>query len=359
MALPFLDNLNSILSGVAPMNYGGGLINPMDAQAAQRQGQLGLGAGLLGAAGPNPRPVSFGQALSGAMLQSNAMQNNSIDDAMKRQLLASEAYKNLAAAQLAGSRPGHQFTGVNPSDFTPQSLAKFQQTQNFADLEPINKLFNRFNPRDYTPESLAMFEKSRDPNDLRRVAPLQFKDTPGGGITALDPISGAVAAQPLTPEAGTQQAAAKTKAMTEAELTAKATGAMFAKAQNSKNIDSLLGIADPLIDEATGSGTGATRDKLAAYFGVSTSGARAIAQLKPLQAAIMMNQPRMEGPQSDKDVQLYREAAGQIGDPEVPAETKKAALKTIRTLQQKYREIGSDMSNPSGVENDPLGIRSR
>jgi hypothetical protein len=50
----------------------------------------------------------------------------------------------------------------------------------------------------------------------------------------------------------------------------------------------------------------------------------------------MMAQPRMEGPQSDKDVALYRQMSGQIGDPTVPGAIKQAALETIRGLHEKY-----------------------
>jgi hypothetical protein len=50
----------------------------------------------------------------------------------------------------------------------------------------------------------------------------------------------------------------------------------------------------------------------------------------------------MEGPQSDKDVALYREMAGRIGDPTVPAAEKRAAVATIRSLQQKYLPQNGD-----------------
>lgn len=50
----------------------------------------------------------------------------------------------------------------------------------------------------------------------------------------------------------------------------------------------------------------------------------------------MMAQPRMEGPQSDKDVALYKQMAGQIGDATVPAEQKKAALEVVKKLHQRY-----------------------
>ena len=82
---------------------------------------------------------------------------------------------------------------------------------------------------------------------------------------------------------------------------------------------------------------------LALYHLLTTPDAECvIAAASRDQAAIMLRQPRMEGPQSDRDVQLYREAAGQIGDPSVPRETKKAALQTIRRLQAIYK------NNPTG-----------
>jgi hypothetical protein len=87
--------INSLFSNLTPNNDAGGLLNAQDALAARQRGQLGLGAGLLSAAGPSPYPISFGQALSGAALQSNAMQNNAIDDALKRKLVASEIMQRM------------------------------------------------------------------------------------------------------------------------------------------------------------------------------------------------------------------------------------------------------------------------
>jgi hypothetical protein len=47
----------------------------------------------------------------------------------------------------------------------------------------------------------------------------------------------------------------------------------------------------------------------------------------------------MSGPQSDKDVLLYREMAGQVGDSTLPVETRKAALETIRQIQERYAKV--------------------
>lgn len=98
----------------------------------------------------------------------------------------------------------------------------------------------------------------------------------------------------------------------------------------------LLDEADKLIDQATGSYLGAGIDMAGRAVGLSTGGAEATAKLKVLEGGLMLHQPRMGGPQSDKDVMLYRQMAGQIGDPTVPAPTKKAALQTIRQIQEKY-----------------------
>lgn len=103
----------------------------------------------------------------------------------------------------------------------------------------------------------------------------------------------------------------------------------------------ILTAADKLIDKATGSYVGAALDIGARGFGAPTEGDKATAQLKVLEGQLMMSQPRMEGPQSDKDVALYRQMAGQIGDPTVPREIKKAALEGIRAMNEKYASPGA------------------
>jgi hypothetical protein len=118
------------------------------------------------------------------------------------------------------------------------------------------------------------------------------------------------------------------------------------KAQSSKDVLAILDEAEPIISQATGSYGGYVADQAARVFGASTDGAKATAKLKALQAALMLKMPRMEGPQSNLDVQLYREAAGQIGDPTVPADTKLAAVASIRSLNEKYAGVAP--SAPKG-----------
>ena len=98
----------------------------------------------------------------------------------------------------------------------------------------------------------------------------------------------------------------------------------------------LIEQAKKIIPNATGSYFGAGMDQVARVFGKSTDGDQAAAQLKALQGALVSKMPKMSGPQSDKDVQLYREMAGEIGDPTIPTSRKLAALKTIEEIQQRY-----------------------
>ena len=46
--------------------------------------------------------------------------------------------------------------------------------------------------------------------------------------------------------------------------------------------------------------------------------------------------PRLEGPQGVLDLKLYEAAAGDIGNPLVPAETKLKALETLEKINNKY-----------------------
>ena len=94
--------------------------------------------------------------------------------------------------------------------------------------------------------------------------------------------------------------------------------------------------AEKLIDDSTGSYLGAGVDQTARAFGVSTKGAQNAAKLKALEGALISKMPKMSGPQSDKDVLLYKQMAGQIGDSTIPAPTKRAAIETIKDIQKRY-----------------------
>lgn len=90
----------------------------------------------------------------------------------------------------------------------------------------------------------------------------------------------------------------------------------------------------------TSSGVGSMVDSVAGFFGASPSGAAEADKLRSIGGALVAKMPRMEGPQSDKDVQLYREMAGQVGDASIPIQRRLAALQTVRQLYAKYEGGG-------------------
>ena len=61
---------------------------------------------------------------------------------------------------------------------------------------------------------------------------------------------------------------------------------------------------------------------------------------------MVSNVPRMEGPQSNYDVENYKTMAGMVGDSTVPIEDRLAALQTLRELQRKYSSVQAQPSGP-------------
>ena len=115
----------------------------------------------------------------------------------------------------------------------------------------------------------------------------------------------------------------------------------------------LLKEAEKLIPQSTGSTGGHLVDIAAGAVGLATGGARAVASLQTIAGQLTSRMPRMQGPQSDKDVLLYKQMAGDLANPSLPREVRMSALRTIRALNQKY---ASAQSNGDQPHHDPLGI---
>lgn len=114
-----------------------------------------------------------------------------------------------------------------------------------------------------------------------------------------------------------------------------------------KDANEALAIIDQakkIIPQATGSYLGSAVDQGMRVFGKSTQGDLATGQLQALEGALVAKMPKMSGPQSDKDVALYKQMAGVIGDPTIPVERKLAALQTVEEIQRRY--AGQPMTMP-------------
>lgn len=153
--------------------------------------------------------------------------------------------------------------------------------------------------------------------------------------------------------------AAKTRATEAAKLEAKIKEKITTAGRDAAGVNSILDMAEELIPLSTQSGIGTAADIAAGVVGVSTKGAEVADSLRSLEGALIMKMPRMEGPQSNYDVELYRQMAARIGDSTVPAPRRIAALKTLRELTNKYAvktdkaqatgEQAKQFTSPSGV----------
>lgn len=109
--------------------------------------------------------------------------------------------------------------------------------------------------------------------------------------------------------------------------------------QRTQKVSVTLDEVDKLLDDATGSVVGRGADYVARFFGGATDGDIATAKLGTLGGQLVALMPKMSGPQSDKDVEMYKQMAGKLDDPTIPVEVRKAALGTIRELNNKYSEM--------------------
>ena len=75
--------------------------------------------------------------------------------------------------------------------------------------------------------------------------------------------------------------------------------------------------------------------------GIPTNKSASDGQLRIISAQLVSNVPRMEGPQSDADVKLYKQAAADVGNTNVPYQTRIRSLNTIIELNEKYAKTPS------------------
>lgn len=131
-----------------------------------------------------------------------------------------------------------------------------------------------------------------------------------------------------------------------------------ARANKANDIINLANEAGGILKDASSGLIGGLKTTGAEALGMSTDSSKADARLKVISGQLVMNMPRMEGPQSDADRLLYQQMAGDIANPKVPRETRAAALQTIIGLQQKYAptsqatapNAGGDIAAPRNAQ---------
>lgn len=122
--------------------------------------------------------------------------------------------------------------------------------------------------------------------------------------------------------------------------------------QRISRVNAVLDEIQGILPDATASYAGRGIDLLARGVGFATSGDIATGKLGTLGGQLVALMPKMSGPQSDKDVAMYKQMAGQLDDPTVPLQVRQAALQTIRSLNNKYAKMNSQRPATVPYRND-------
>ncbi len=162
--------------------------------------------------------------------------------------------------------------------------------------------------------------------------------------------------RPLMPpsiDAGAQGAVAREKEKGKGE--GERANAAAIKVRDSNDAIGLLDEVDQLLPNATGSGVGAAMDAAGAVVGATPNGAAEADQLDILAGMLTSKVPRMEGPQSNLDVQLYRQMAGDLGNRKLPVQRRMAAAQRMRDLAMKYADINPEYGRSVTAPAQPKG----
>lgn len=318
-----------------------------DQAAAKRDAMMAAAAQLLQGSGWTPQRRSFGELVGQAMMAGQNARAQSLAQSQDRRLKDAQIKKIETATDDPASVREYQYAKQNgfQGSFQDWVVAGGQSSRPSSVQEW--EFYQGLSPE----QKKLYLEMKRNPNmSVEKVGGVPTVVAPSVTGTTTTPLS----SLPAEASAAETIKGSEAEGSAEGKARGEVTGGIITKGSNAISTKKALEIAEPLIDVATGSATGNARDKVAAFFGKATTGAEAIAELKVLQANLMTSMPRMEGPQSDRDVQLYREAAGQIGDPNVPAPIKKAAVKTIKQIQDRYIERAGE-----GAAAPPTQVRKR
>lgn len=266
---------------------------------------------------------SLGRAgMSGLMGYSNAqdqqVQLQQADQTKKtRQFqIEQEQRRQEALKKLSGSVSPEMAPWV---DIAPEAVFKSM----FKDPENGGTPFFNFLPTD----------KGYAVGDARtgKITPASFNGQPF--IRATD-----------SPDLQARITGAKDKAASDVKVGAENTKAI----KTSNQLLSVAKEAETLLQSpVTHSGFGSILDAGGRTVGITSEAAKNSAKLETLSGWMVANVPRMEGPQSNFDVENYKTMAGKVGDRTIPVAERKAALNELIGLQEKYKQLNQGATEPT------------
>ncbi len=216
--------------------------------------------------------------------------------------------------------------------FMPKSSAAPSTVQEW---EYFNKL---------DPQAQGRFlEMKRNPQ-IMNLGGSQAVRAPGGGISEQYAVTPKITD---TPDYQAAQAAAVQNAKSGVDQQAE----VGKKTKTADTLISYIDRAENVLNKgkATGSLLGSGLAAAKGAVGISDESTQDNQQLELISGWMVANVPRMEGPQSNYDVQNYKTMAAVVGDKTKPIDDRKAALRELRGLQEKYKEVQTGKPKRGGV----------
>lgn len=151
---------------------------------------------------------------------------------------------------------------------------------------------------------------------------------------------GPMQATPTTAQAAAA-AAAVSRAQAEGKGAGERTNTLADKGVKANDMLPLLNRAEDILryGSPTASMIGSGVDKLGSLVGISSNSSQNASRLDSIAGTLTANVPRMEGPQSNFDVQQYAIQAGRVGDRTLPVADRLASLEEVKRIQGKYAHL--------------------
>jgi hypothetical protein len=131
---------------------------------------------------------------------------------------------------------------------------------------------------------------------------------------------------------------------------ARETGTRADSKRGSEMVSNVDRAIELLKEGPTASLAGQGVDKVAGWVGIGTQGAKTAAQLQTLSGYMTANTPRMEGPQSNADLENYKTMAGRVGDSSLAINIRMAAAEEVKRLTMKYADLNNLTIKQSGAQ---------
>lgn len=304
----------------------------------------GLAMGLLSGSGWSPTPQGNGPGMAQAM--GGYLQGRQMDRQRQQQLAEQQQWQQLAKEMGLAGVPASAMPGLVSKMLEAQMKPGASQTDDIQEYEFARKTGFKGTFEDW------IRQKVRGGGVEPYYSPLVtstgiYNFDHRSGKTAPITAGGRPVLAPATDpnvKGAVEQAGARGKAVGEYE------GGIEKRGKGANEVLDLIDQAEKLLPKATASGFGTIVDAGAALVGKTPQGAEEAAALKVIAGNLRMKQPRMEGPQSNFDSQLYSEMAGQLGDSTLPVSVRQAAAQELKRLNQKYAAFNGMFDAPQDDE---------